>query len=118
LAKSECDHLTGVAHELGLEVLLEIHSESELEYITPETDVVGVNNRNLGSFHTDVANSFRLAELLPNDKVKVSESGLSKPETVKQLREAGFRGFLMGEAFMKTGAPGDALSEFINALKQ
>jgi indole-3-glycerol phosphate synthase len=118
LAKSECDHLTGVAHELGLEVLLEIHSESELEYITPETDVVGVNNRNLGSFHTDVANSFRLAELLPKDKVKVSESGLSKPETVKQLREAGFRGFLMGEAFMKTGAPGDALSEFINALKQ
>jgi indole-3-glycerol phosphate synthase len=118
LTKSECDHLTGVAHELGLEVLLEIHSESELEYITAETDVVGVNNRNLGSFHTDVANSFRLAKLLPKDKVKVSESGLSKPETVKQLREAGFSGFLMGEAFMKTANPGNALSEFINGLKQ
>jgi indole-3-glycerol phosphate synthase len=118
LEKGECDHLTGVAHELGLEVLLEIHSESELEYITAETDVVGVNNRNLGTFHTDVANSFRLAELLPEDKVKVSESGISDPETVKQLREAGFRGFLMGEAFMKTPAPGEALGEFIKALGQ
>ena len=76
----------------------------------------GINNRNLGSFVTDVENSFRLAELLPKDAVKVSESGISNPDTVRQLREAGFRGFLIGENFMKTADPGQALGEFIQSI--
>jgi indole-3-glycerol phosphate synthase len=76
----------------------------------------GINNRNLGSFVTEVENSFRLAERLPKDAVKVSESGISNPATVKALREVGFRGFLMGEHFMKTADPGKALENFINQL--
>ena len=104
------------AHELGMEVLLEMHSEQELEYAELEPDVCGINNRNLGSFVTDVENSFRLAELLPKDAVKVSESGISNPETVKALQEAGFRGFLIGENFMKTPEPGLALKDFITQI--
>jgi indole-3-glycerol phosphate synthase len=76
----------------------------------------GINNRNLGSFVTDVENSFRLAELLPKDAVKVSESGISNPDTVRALRAAGFRGFLIGETFMKTPDPGRALREFIDEI--
>lgn len=116
LSKEECKRLLAKAHELGLEVLLEMHSESELEYAELEPDICGINNRNLGSFVTDVQNSFRLAELLPKDAVKVSESGISNPETVKKLRSAGFRGFLIGENFMKTADPGQALNEFILQL--
>ena len=85
LSKQECKQLMDKAHALGLEVLLEMHSEAELEYAELEPDVCGINNRNLGSFVTDVENSFRLAELLPKDAVKVSESGISNPETVKTL---------------------------------
>jgi indole-3-glycerol phosphate synthase len=116
LSKQECKQLMDKAHALGMEVLLEMHSESELEYVELEPDVCGINNRNLGSFVTDVENSFRLAELLPKEAVKVSESGISNPETVKKLRSAGFRGFLIGENFMKTADPGQALNEFILQL--
>lgn len=116
LSKQECSVLLHKAHELGLEVLLEMHSEQELEYAELNPDLCGINNRNLGSFVTDVENSFRLAELLPKDAVKVSESGISNPNTVKALRSAGFRGFLIGESFMKTADPGQALNEFISQL--
>ena len=116
LSLQECGTLLHTAHELGLEVLLEMHSEPELEYAALEPDMCGINNRNLGSFVTDVDNSFRLAELLPKDAVKVSESGISNPDTVKALRQAGFRGFLIGENFMKTADPGQALNEFISKL--
>ena len=116
LSKQECKKLIGKAHELGLEVLLEMHSKEELEYAELQPDICGINNRNLGSFVTNVDNSFRLAELLPKDAVKVSESGISDPQTVKLLREAGFRGFLIGETFMKTPWPGLALNEFITKL--
>ena len=116
LSKAECKRLLDKAHSLGLEVLLEMHSEPELEYVELEPDLCGINNRNLGSFVTDVENSFRLAELLPKDAVKVSESGISNPATVKALRQAGFRGFLIGENFMKTADPGTSLHEFINQL--
>lgn len=92
LSKEECQSLLSTAHGLGLEVLLEMHSEEELEYVEMEPDMCGINNRNLGTFITDVQNSFRLAELLPKDSVKVSESGISNPDTVKALRLAGFRG--------------------------
>lgn len=116
LSIAECKSLLNTAHQLGLEVLLEMHSNKELEYAGLEPDMYGINNRNLGSFVTDVENSFRLAELLPKDAVKVSESGISNPDTVKALREVGFRGFLIGENFMKTANPGSALREFIEKL--
>ena len=116
LSMQQCSALLKTAHELGLEVLLEMHSESELEYAALEPDMCGINNRNLGSFITDVENSFRLAELLPKDAVKVSESGISNPDTVRALRQTGFRGFLIGENFMKTADPGLALNEFITQL--
>lgn len=116
LSKEECQSLLSTAHGLGLEVLLEMHSEEELEYVEMEPDMFGINNRNLGTFITDVQNSFRLAELLPKDSVKVSESGISNPDTVKALRLAGFRGFLIGETFMKTSDPGKALKDFISKL--
>jgi indole-3-glycerol phosphate synthase len=116
LTKEQCAVLLRKAHALGLEVLLEMHSEAELEYAELGPDICGINNRNLGSFVTDVENSFRLAELLPKEAVKVSESGISNPDTVKALRQAGFRGFLIGENFMKTSEPGKALNEFISKL--
>ena len=116
LSRSLCRDLITTAHRLGLEVLLEMHSEEELDYATLGPDLCGINNRNLGSFHTDVENSFRLAELLPKDAVKVSESGISKPETISELRQVGFQGFLIGETFMKTADPGKALNDFISKL--
>ena len=122
LRREDCAALTAEAHRLGLEVLLEIHSAEELDYITPDIDVVGVNNRHLGSFVTDVQTSFDLAPLLrrtdsgAEEMVFISESGISDPETVRKLREAGFRGFLMGETFMKEPDPGAALATFIHAL--
>ena len=127
LTKERCKQLLHLAHELGLEVLLEMHAEKELEYAELQPDLYGINNRNLGSFVTDVENSFRLAEKLraatassdssTKGPVLVSESGISNPDTVRALREAGFRGFLMGEHFMKTPDPGQALNDFIAQLR-
>ena len=117
LSRSLCGNLIEKAHSIGLEVLLEMHSEPELEYADLGPDLCGINNRYLGSFITDVENSFRLAERLPKEAVKVSESGISDPATVRDLRQAGFRGFLIGENFMKTSDPGRALNEFIEELR-
>ncbi|MCD8031636.1 MAG: indole-3-glycerol phosphate synthase TrpC [Bacteroides sp.] len=116
LELGQCRELAGKACELGLEVLLELHHENELEYISPEIDMIGINNRNLGTFHTSVENSFRLAEQLPKEMLLVSESGISDPQTVRDLRKAGFRGFLIGENFMKTTDPGASLSGFIQQI--
>ena len=116
LSKQKCKELARKAHALGLETLLEVHSEPELEYVGDNIDMVGVNNRNLGTFHTDVQNSYRLSNLLPKDYLLVSESGISNPLTVRELRQAGFRGFLIGETFMKTPNPGLALKEFIKGI--
>ena len=126
LSVQQCSALLKKAHELGLEVLLEMHSEPELEYAALGPDLCGINNRNLGSFVTDVDNSFRLAEKLRATTVSsgspagapvlVSESGISDPATVRALRDAGFRGFLIGENFMKTADPGQSLAEFISNL--
>ena len=116
LTKAECRNLLRTAHELRLEVLLEMHSEDELEYAELEPDLCGINNRNLGTFITSVDNSFRLASLLPKDAVKVSESGISNPDTIRQLQTAGFHGFLIGECFMKEENPGSALSHFIKEI--
>lgn len=118
LSKQECENLISVAHGLELEVLLEMHSVSELDYATLGADMLGINNRNLGTFVTDVNNSFKMAELLPKDKLKVSESGISDPETIRQLRAVGFRGFLIGETFMKDSNPGAALEKFIKNIAE
>ena len=117
LSKEECNALACEAHKLRLEVLLEMHHEGELDYVNEYVDMAGINNRNLGTFHTDVENSFRMAEKLPADILKVSESGISNPQTVKLLRQEGFRGFLIGETFMKTANPGNTLSTFIKKLE-
>lgn len=116
LSLVECKSLMHIAHELGLEVLLEMHEERELDYAELEPDMYGINNRNLGTFITDVQNSFRLASCLPEQVCKVSESGISNPDTVKMLRMAGFRGFLIGENFMKEHNPGQSLNDFIEKL--
>lgn len=127
LSKQQCKTLLKKAHALGLEVLLEMHSEQELEYAELQPDLCGINNRNLGSFHTDVDTSFRLAEKLrsacchsattsASSPVLVSESGISSPQTIIALREAGFRGFLIGETFMKTTTPGLTLKFFIDQI--
>lgn len=116
LTEKQCYQLASVAHNIGLEVLLEIHSESELKYITPMVDVVGINNRNLSTFVTDVQVSLDLGKKIPTDFVKISESGISSVETVLELRKHGFQGFLMGENFMKTHQPGESLKQFIEGL--
>ena len=116
LSMPEARSLTALAHDLALEVLLELHSEHELDYADLPVDAIGVNNRNLGTFVTDVQNSFRMAGRLPEDKVLVSESGIAGPGVIRLLREAGYRGFLIGESFMKTDDPGRALKQFIKEL--
>lgn len=117
LSKAECKHLIAAAHQLGMEVLLEIHSAEELEYVDLQPDMCGVNNRNLGTFHTDVENSFRLADRLPKEICKISESGISNPQTVADLISVGYNGFLIGETFMKSDNPGVKLREFIDDVE-
>ncbi len=116
LTRESTIQLATKAKELGLDVLLEIHNEQELEHINDKVDIVGVNNRNLGTFVTDVQVSFDLVDKIPTEFVKISESGISQPQTVIDLREVGYKGFLMGENFMKTENPGKALDEFIEQL--
>lgn len=92
LTKEQCRQFIAKAHELELEVLLEMHNEEETEYAELEPDMYGINNRNLGTFETDVNNSFQLIERLPAEGVKVSESGISDPDTIRQLRACGYKG--------------------------
>lgn len=117
LSRESCMTLASKAHELGMEVLLEIHSADELGHVDCGADMVGVNNRNLGTFHTDVNNSFALAELLPKDSVLVSESGISDPKTICRLQDAGYSGFLIGETFMKTADPAESLLRFVDEIR-
>ena len=118
LSKEECAQLAATAHSLQLEVLLEVHSAEELDHVNAYIDMLGVNNRHLGTFDTDVKHSFTLIDQLKGyAPLLVSESGISQAETVKQLRAAGFRGFLIGETFMKTAQPGETLRNFIEALR-
>ena len=117
LEKREISRFTAIAHELGMEVLLELHDESEIEKIDIQVDMIGINNRNLKDFKVDMDRSLRLFDQLPAQAIKISESGLSDPETVDFLRKRGFHGFLMGENFMKTDDPALACLEFISKLK-
>jgi indole-3-glycerol phosphate synthase len=117
LSKDECRTFMEKAHSLGMEVLLEMHSEAETDYADILPDMCGINNRNLGTFDTDVNNSVNLAARLPDSCIKVSESGISDPSTVHMLRSLGYRGFLMGEHFMRTPDPGLTLAQFIASLR-
>jgi indole-3-glycerol phosphate synthase len=105
------------AKSLGLEVLMEIHQEEELSKINHHLDVVGVNNRNLKNFEVTTETSKQLAERIPGDFLKISESGIGKPETILELKTFGYHGFLIGESFMKTSRPEKACRSFIQAMK-
>lgn len=110
---SEILRLNDTAHSLGLQTLVEIHSEEEMASIPKDADMVGINNRDLTSFKTDISNSARLVESLPAGIVKIAESGIKTPEDLGRLKNIGFDGFLIGEAFMSTPEPGNTLCKFI-----
>ena len=118
LTKQEIEKFTRVAHNLGLEVLLEIHTEEELEKYSPEIKLVGINNRNLKTFDVDFENSILLSQQLPTGTVKIAESGISNPENINHLKSHGFEGFLIGESFMKTAAPELECKKFIEQINQ
>lgn len=115
LTKEQIVHFTKVAHDLGLEVLLEIHNQEEFEkaYI-PEVDILGVNNRDLKRFKTTIQNSIDLSEVLPKEQLKISESGISTTKDMAALTAAGYKGFLIGEQFMKHADPAAELQKFMS----
>lgn len=110
--------LSKVAKMLGLEVLLEMHSREQLGKLVKDVDIVGINNRDLKTFTVDLKASIQLLGELKGEYLKISESGLSDPATVAMLRREGFEGFLVGESFMKTHAPGVACTSFINGINE
>ena len=117
LTKDEVYHLAKTAKEIGLEVLLELHSEDQLEKVNEFIDLIGINNRNLKNFEVDIEKSKQILKQLPPDLIKVAESGISDPITVKELRQAGFQAFLIGENFMKTKNPSLAFEQFVKESK-
>ncbi|MFC5413182.1 indole-3-glycerol phosphate synthase TrpC [Larkinella bovis] len=119
LSPEEVQTFSQLAHDLALEVLLEVHDEAELaSHLTETVDLVGVNNRNLKTFVTDTETSVRLASLIPDSFVKISESGLQQAESILSLQQSGYRGFLIGETFMKTADPAQALEQLLADLNQ
>ncbi len=118
LTKEEIKSLSQFAKSLSLDVLLEVHNQEELQKsIMPSLDMLGVNNRNLKTFEVSTEISKTLSTQIPDDFVKVSESGISNVEAIKDLQQYGYKGFLIGENFMKTENPGQSAIEFINKLK-
>ena len=117
LSVEEVKQLARAAKNLSLEVLLEIHNNEELEHICEEVDLVGVNNRNLKNFEVSLEQSVALSKQIPDDKIKISESGIHKIEDIVFLRSYGYRGFLIGENFMKQANPGEAFKQFAEELK-
>ena len=116
LGADKCHELAEVAHNLKLEVLLEVHCAEELAAYSKHVDIIGVNNRNLKLFKTDTAISEALFAQLPTQALPISESGLLNNQVARHLQEIGYRGFLVGEAFMKTKNPGEALQQYIEPL--
>lgn len=117
LTTGEIKSLSAIAKQLGLYVLVEVHNRQELEKAIYETvDAIGVNNRNLHDFSVSLEHSRALVRLIPDRYCKISESGLSDPKTVLDLRSIGFQGFLIGENFMKAPDPGAAIKEFSETL--
>jgi len=118
LNKDEVLQFSRLAKSLGLEILLEIHNENELSLVNQHINCIGVNNRNLKTFEVDIRNSIHLSEKIPNDFVKISESGISSVSAINELKPYGFQGFLIGENFMKTNNPALACKTFINELSK
>ncbi|WFB63070.1 indole-3-glycerol phosphate synthase TrpC [Sphingobacterium sp. WM] len=117
LEKEEIKSLSEYAKSLGLNVLLEVHNEEELnKSIFPSIDAIGVNNRNLKDFGVSLDHSYDLVNKIPSQYIKVSESGISDPETIKALKKAGFNAFLIGENFMKTQNPMEAIKKFSGSI--
>ena len=117
LTRQEIKNLSEFGQSLGLEILLEVHNLEELEKsILPSLDLIGVNNRNLKTFEVNLDYSKQLASKIPDEFVKISESGISSAEVVKELQQFGYQGFLMGEHFMKTKNPGEAAANFIKQV--
>ena len=117
LSKQQTKELAKKAKELQLEVLLEIHSKEEIDFVCDEVDIIGINNRNLETFKTDINTSINLIKHLSSVKPVISESGIDNIETILQLRNAGFKGFLIGEYFMKQPNPSIAFADFMKQLK-
>ncbi len=116
LTEPEVKKLAALAKSLDLEVLLEMHTNSQLPKVGPDIDIIGINNRNLRTFEVDLDASIRLYHQLDGEFVKISESGLHSIESIKKLRSAGFQGFLIGESFMKSEDPGVACRQLIQQL--
>lgn len=116
LEKSKAKELAKNAKDLGMDVLMEVHNKEELEKVNQFVDIVGVNNRNLKTFEVDVETSVELSALIADNFVKISESGLRGAKEINYLRENGFKGFLIGETFMKTEDPGEACRQLISEL--
>ena len=117
LTPKEVRDMAGFAKNLGLNVLLEVHNQEELERsICDDLDAIGVNNRNLADFTVNIQTSFDLVNQIPDRFIKVSESAISEAGTIKDLKAAGFNGFLIGENFMKTDNPGTAMGNFVSQL--
>lgn len=118
LSREEIERLSKKAKQLGLEVLLEVHNEDELKKsIMPSIDMIGVNNRNLKTFEVDINLSKELSAKIPDDFVKISESGISSTEAIRELQKFGYQGFLVGANFMKTEDPGQSAADFIKELE-
>lgn len=113
ISAEEVAEFNDFAHSLGLQTLVEIHSAEELKAVPKDADMVGVNNRDLTSFSTDISNSLKLIEALPSGILKIAESGIKTPEDLKRLSNVGFNGFLIGEALMSSPSPAAALSKFL-----
>lgn len=117
LTKEEVKSLAAEAKQLGLEVLMEIHSEEQLDKLNEHIDIVGVNNRNLKDFSVSIQTSIDLFPKIPSDFVRISESGISDPNAIVELRRVGFQGFLIGEYFMKHAEPHKTCREFIKRIE-
>ncbi len=119
LTVKEIQELSSYSKSLGLNVLLEVHNEEELKDNLLDTiDAIGVNNRNLKDFSVSLANSYDLVNKIPDHYIKVSESGISDPSTIRELKNIGYQSFLIGENFMKTTNPGEALAEFVKEISK
>ncbi|MCB9360846.1 MAG: indole-3-glycerol phosphate synthase TrpC [Flavobacteriales bacterium] len=116
LTKEEISRFSKLAFQLGMEVLLEVHTQEELDKYIPEINLVGINNRNLKTFEVDFENSIRLANQLPKNTIKIAESGISNPQRIAELKSHGFDGFLIGENFMKTAEPEVTAKKFIKQI--
>lgn len=117
LSPQQVKAMTKLAHDLGLEVLLEIHNQEELSHINEAVDLVGVNNRNLKNFEVSINISLDLIQQIPSSIPAIAESGIDNPNTIVTLQKAGFTGFLIGERFMKESNPSIAFANFVNELK-